>query len=299
MAEKEENKPLEEVVEETVEQPVEEQQEEVKEEVQEEVQEQKSKNEVLEDGTIKLDLTSIDEKNPNTESNEIKQPKTEDVQEEKVQEEPEEQPVLQEITEEQEQEVQEKVEELKEEVEEVVEQAQQTGEELPENIQKVVDFMNETGGNLEDYVRLNQDYSNHDDKSLLREYYKTTKPHLTDDEVNFLMEDNFSYNEEEDDDRVVKRKKLALKEQVANAKSHLDGLKSKYYEEIKAGSRLNPEQQKAVEFFNRYEKNQKISEEANSVFLNKTDKVFSESFKGFDYKVGDKKYRFNVKDASK
>ena len=299
MAEKEENKPLEEVVEETVEQPVEEQQEEVKEEVQEEVQEQKSKNEVLEDGTIKLDLTSIDEKNPNTESNEIKQPKTEDVQEEKVQEEPEEQPVLQEITEEQEQEVQEKVEELKEEVEEVVEQAQQTGEELPENIQKVVDFMNETGGNLEDYVRLNQDYSNHDDKSLLREYYKTTKPHLTDDEVNFLMEDNFSYNEEEDDDRVVKRKKLALKEQVANAKSHLDGLKSKYYEEIKAGSRLNPEQQKAVEFFNRYEKNQKISEEANSVFLNKTDKVFSESFKGFDYKVGDKKYRFNVKDAGK
>jgi len=292
---KEEKQPIEEVVEETVdkqetveEQPVE--------EVAEEVKEEKPKNEVLEDGTIKLDLTSIDDKNPNAESNQIGGSKTEV---EEVQEEPEEQPVLEEITEEQEQEVQEKVEELKDEVEEVVEQAQQTGEKLPENIQKVVDFMDETGGSLEDYVRLNQDYSNHDDKSLLREYYKTTKPHLTDDEVNFLMEDNFSYSEDEEDERVVKRKKLALKEQVANAKSHLDGLKSKYYEEIKAGSRLNDEQKKAVDFFNRYEKNQKISEEANSVFLNKTDKVFSESFKGFDYKVGDKKYRFNVKDADK
>ena len=297
MAENQEEKqPLEEVVEETVEQKEETVEEQP--EVKEEVKQEKPKNEVLEDGTIKLDLTSVEDKNPNSESNQISSSKTEEVKEE-VEEKPEEQPVLEEITEEQEQEVQEKVEDLKEEVEEVIEQSQQTGEKLPENIQKVVDFMNETGGTLEDYVKLNQDYSNKDDKSLLREYYKTTKPHLTDDEVNFIMEDNFSYNDEDDDEKVVKRKKLALKEQVANAKSHLDGLKSKYYEEIKAGSRLNPEQKKAVDFFNRYEENQKISEDAQSVFFNKTDKVFSESFKGFDYKVGDKKYRFNVRDAGK
>jgi hypothetical protein len=295
MPKKEEKQPLEEVVEETVEkQETVKEQPETKEEVVKEVKEEKPKNEVLEDGTIKLDLTSIEDKNPNAESNQISGSKTEEVKEE-----PEEQPILEEITEEQEQEVQEKVEELQDKVEEVVEQAQQTGEKLPENIQKVVDFIDETGGTLEDYVRLNQDYSKQDDKSLLREYYKTTKPHLTDDEINFVMDDNFSYSEDEDDDRVVKRKKLALKEQVANAKSHLDGLKSKYYEEIKAGSRLNPEQKKAVDFFDRYEKNQKVSDEANSIFLNKTDKVFSESFKGFDYKVGDKKYRFNVRDAGK
>jgi hypothetical protein len=295
MAEKNENKPLEEVVEEKTEQqePV---AEEAKEEVKEEVQE-KPKNEVLEDGTIKLDLSSIEDNAPNADTNQFKTsaPVEEPVAEEK-EEQPEQEPVLEDVTEE---EVQEQVEELQEEVEEEIQQAQQTGEPLPENIQKVVDFMNETGGTLQDYVKLNQDYSNYDDKSLLREYYKTTKPHLTDDEVNFLMEDNFSYNEEEDDEKVVKRKKLALKEQVANAKSHLDGLKSKYYEEIKAGSRLTQEQQKAVDFFNRYEEEAKISEQQQSIFLKKTDNVFSDKFKGFDFNVGDKKYRFNVKDAAK
>ena len=151
----------------------------------------------------------------------------------------------------------------KKKLKKLLQQAQETGEPLPENIQKVVDFMNETGGSLEDYVRLNQDYSNYDDNQLLREYYKQTKPHLTDDEISFLMEDQFSYDEETDEERDVRRKKLALKEQVANAKSHLDGLKSKYYEEIKAGVKLTPEQQKAVDFFNRYNKEQEVSQKAH------------------------------------
>ena len=114
-----------------------------------------------------------------------------------------------------------------------------------------------------------------------------------------LMEDNFKYDEESDEERDIKRKKLALKEQVANAKSHLDGQKSKYYEEIKAGSRLAPEQKKAIDFFDRYEKEAKDNEKHQSIFLKKTENVFTENFKGFDYKVGEKKYRFNVKDAEK
>ena len=208
--------------------------------------------------------------------------------------------VLEEVTEE---EVQEKTEELTEEVKEAVEEQQETGVDLPENIQKVVDFMNETGGSLEDYVRLNQDYSSLDDKTLLLEYYKQTKPHLDNDEINFLMEDSFSYDEEIDEERDIKRKKLAFKEQVANAKVHLDGQKSKYYEEIKAGSKLAPEQQKAIDFFNRYnketEESQKVAEKQKSVFLNKTNEVFNDQFKGFEYDVGDKKYRFNVKESGK
>ena len=148
----------------------------------------------------------------------------------------------------------------------------QTGIELPENIQKVVDFMKETGGSLEDYVRLNQDYSSLDDKTLLLEYYKQTKPHLNNDEINFLMEDSFSYDEEVDEEKDIKRKKLAFKEQVANARAHLDGQKSKYYEDIKAGSKLTTEQQKAVDFFNRYnknqEENQKLTKLQNETFTN-------------------------------
>ena len=208
-------------------------------------------------------------------------------------------PVIEEITEE---EVKEQTEELAEEVVEAIEQAEETGQAIPENLQKVVDFMEETGGSLEDYVRLNQDYSNYDDMTILREYYRQTKKHLTDDEITFLIEDSFSYDEEEDEAREIRKKKIALKEQVANAKSHLDGQKSKYYEEVKAGSKLTPEQQKAINFFNRYnkesEESKKIAEKQTNTFRLKTQNVFNDKFKGFEYNVGDKKYRFNVKNAN-
>jgi len=195
------------------------------------------------------------------------------------------------------------VEATREEVDEAIAESEATGEPLPENIQKLMDFMDETGGDLDDYVKLNQDYSKLDDKNLLYEYYKQTKPHLNNEEINFLMEDSFSYDEEVDEERDIRRKKLALKEQVASAKAHLDGQKSKYYEEIKAGSKLTQEQQKAVNFFNRYNKeseaNQKIAESQKSTFLKKTEQVFNNKFKGFEYNVGDKRYRFNIKDANK
>jgi len=203
-------------------------------------------------------------------------------------------PVLEEITE-------EEVEEVEEKVEEAIAEAEATGKPLPENIQKLVDFMEETGGDLSDYVELNKDYSKLEDQDLLYEYYKQTKPHLNTEEINFLMEDQFSFDEDVDEDRDIRRKKLALKEQVANAKSHLDGQKSKYYEEIKAGSKLTGEQQKAVDFFNRYNKESEVTKktvDANSqIFEQKTNKLFSDKFKGFEYNIGDKKFRFNVKDV--
>jgi len=222
-------------------------------------------------------------------------------EQEKIQPEAEaqEKPVLEEITEDS---TEQEVAEIEDKVEEAVAEAEATGKPIPENIQKLIDFMNETGGDLNDYVRLNQDYSKLDNQDLLYEYYKQTKPHLNQEEINFLMEDQFSYNEEEDDEKEIRRKKLALKEQVANAKSHLDGQKSKYYEEIKAGSKLTPEQQKAVDFFNRYnkesEETKKQAEASKSNFLNKTNSVFNDKFKGFEYNVGDKKYRFNVNNAN-
>jgi len=206
--------------------------------------------------------------------------------------------VLEEITEDS---TEEEVTEIEEKIEEAVAEAEATGKPLPENIQKLVDFMEETGGDLSDYVKLNQDYSKLNDNDVLYEYYKQTKPHLTNEEINFLMEDSFSYNEEEDDDIDIRRKKLALKEQVASARSHLDGQKSKYYEDIKAGSKLTPEQQKAIDFFNRYNKeseaNQKVAKKNSDIFTQKTNQVFNDKFKGFEYNVGDKKYRFNVNNA--
>lgn len=205
--------------------------------------------------------------------------------------------VLEEITDE---EVQEIVATVKEDIAEAIE-AQANGTPLPDNIQKVVDFINETGGSLEDYVKLNTDYASLNEDQLLKEYYQSTRPDLDSEEIDFLLEDKFQWEDEYDDDKDIKRKKLARKEELLKAKKHLEGLKSKYYDEIKAGSKLNPEQQKAVEFFNRYtkenEEDLKAGEKQKATFLNKTQEVFSDQFKGFEYAVGEKKYRFNVKNV--
>ena len=206
-----------------------------------------------------------------------------------------EQPAMEEVTNE------EKVEEVKEAVEEAITESQTTGKPLPESVQKLVEFMDETGGDLNDYVNLNRDVSKMDDTDVLDEYYRMTKSHLNSEERNFLLEDTFGVDEEIDDDKTKRKKKIALKEQVAEAKAYLDRQKSKYYEDIKAGSKLTPEQQKAMDFFNRYnkesEQTQKTVEKQKLVFNKKTQQVFNDKFKGFDYNVGDKTYRYSVKDA--
>tara|TARA_Y100000361_G_scaffold6729_1_gene5715 strand:- start:169 stop:1401 length:1233 start_codon:yes stop_codon:yes gene_type:complete len=203
-------------------------------------------------------------------------------------------PVVEEVT-------QEQVEELETKVTEAIVESVETGKDLPENIQKLLEFMEDTGGDLEDYVRLNQDYSELDNNAVLKEYYKQTKPHLNNEEIEFLMEDTFSYDEDVDEEVEIKRKKLALKEQVAQAKAHLDSAKSKYYEDIKYGSKLTSEQQKAIDFFNRYnkesEEQQKATKQSQSVFTQKTNEVFNSNFKGFEYNIGDKRFRFNVNDV--
>jgi len=264
------------------------------------------------DSVIKVDLSKSIEEDATREQSTDEVPvrdeseTSEEVLEENVEEQVEEparkeeqavqddEPTVQEITD-------EEVEQVAEEVEEAIAEAQETGKPLPENIQKLVDFMEDTGGDIQDYVRLNQDYSDFDSLSLLREYYKQTKPHLNLEEIDFMMEDQFSFDEEIDEDRDIRRKKLALKEQVAQAKNHLESVKSKYYEDIKAGSKLTVEQQKAVDFFNRYNKesedNNKVAEKQHKTFLNKTNQLFNKDFKGFEYNVGDKRFRYNVKNS--
>ncbi len=212
--------------------------------------------------------------------------------------------VLEEIVDEEEEPEEDLVEDTQSQEQEVLEATEEKVDvNLPENIEKLVEFMNETGGSLEDYVRLNQDVDALDQEQLVKEYYKSTKPHLDDSEIDFLIEDSYSFDEELDEERDIKRKKLLYKEEVQRAKDHLNGMKSKYYEDIKAGSRLTPEQQNAVDFFNRYEEQTKessqLAKKQASVFQSKTDNVFNPEFKGFEYEVGEKKYRFNVKDAGK
>jgi len=208
-------------------------------------------------------------------------------------------PVLEEVVD---QVVEEKVEAVTEAVEEVIAEAKEAGKALPEGIQKLVDFMADTGGDINDYVRLNTDVSKLDPTDALDEYYKQSKPHLSVEERSFLLEEKFGFDEDVDSDRDIKRKKIALKEEVANARKHLEKQKDKYYNEIKAGSNLSTEQQEAIDFFNRYNKDSAVQKETTEAttkaFRQRTDTVFGEEFKGFDFNVGDKKFRYNVKNKT-
>ena len=271
------------------------------------VKEEKPKKQSLkqEDGSYKVNLSETDKTEKDAIREEVSTDKKSAKKEEKEEEKKEEKveaPVLEEVTDSKNETSKEKKKEVKKE-EPVVEDTKNTtpGMELPENVEKLVKFMNETGGTLEDYTRLNADYSKVDDSSLLRSYLEQTKGHLSQDEISFLIEDKYSFDEDVDEPRDIKRKKLAYKEAVNNARKHLEGLKDKYYEEVRLGSKLLPEQQKAIEFFNRYNTEQEqANEQANTAkahFDKETDTVFNEDFKGFDFQVGDKKYRYNVKDA--
>ncbi len=191
-------------------------------------------------------------------------------------------------------EIKEEVKETTKELKEAIRDEKVTGKPLPENIEKLVSFMEETGGTVEDYVNLNKDYTAYDEKSLLNEYYKRIKPHLNQEEINFLMEDSFSYDEEVDEERTVKKRQLLFKEEIAKAKSFLESSKSKYYEEIKLRPGVTQEQQKALDFFNRYNKEQEIAAQRRENFRNTTNEIFKNDFKGFEINVGDKRFRYNV-----
>ena len=166
--------------------------------------------------------------------------------------------------------------------------------EIPDNIEKVIGFMKETGGTLEDYVRLNADYSNVDPDALLREYYKKTKPHLSHDEIDFHMQDKFSYDEDVDEERDVKRKQLAVKEEIAKAKTFLEETKSKYYAEIKLRPGTTQEQQKALDFYNKYNQEKETANKHHEAFKNNTNNYFNDKFEGFKFDIGDKKFNYNV-----
>jgi len=190
----------------------------------------------------------------------------------------------------------EEASEIKQELKEAIRDEKVIGKQLPENIEKLVNFMEDTGGSVEDYVRLNADYSNVDDKTLLKEYYKKNKPYLDNSDVELLLED-FDYDEDLDEEKDIRKKKLAFKEEVAKAKNFLEETKEKYYADIKLKSNVNPDTQKAMDFFNRYNKQQEATKQQHEEFKNNTKKLFTEDFEGFDINVGENKYRYKIQNT--
>jgi hypothetical protein len=251
------------------------------------------KEEIKKDAVQEPSAEKVDVREPSGDGKEVGETHEEKIVATEAKEEKEVVSPISEITEE----AAKKVEEVKKEYKEAIRDEKVTGKPLPENIEKLVSFMEETGGTIEDYARLNRDYSNIDDTSLLKEYYKNTKPHLDQEEINFIMEDNFSFDEEVDEERDIKKKKLAFKEEIAKARKFLDDTKSKYYDEIKLRPGVTQEQQKAMDFFNRYNKEQQIAEQRHKTFQDKTNEFFTDNFEGFEFNLGEKKFRYNIGNA--
>ena len=195
--------------------------------------------------------------------------------------------------------IESEVEKVEAEVVKAIQDEKILGKALPENIEKLVSFMEDTGGTIEDYTRLNADYSSVDENTLLKEYYKKSKPHLDEEEISFIMEDNFSFDEDLDEEREVRKKKLAKKEEIAKAKGFLEETKKKYYDEIKLRPGVTQDQKKATDFFNRYNKQQEKAEQQHAQFKESTKELFNDSFEGFDIKVGEKNYKYNIQNREK
>ena len=172
---------------------------------------------------------------------------------------------------------------------------------LPENVEKLIEFMEETGGSLEDYVNLNRDFSKMDNITLLNEYYKSTKPHLNSEDISFLMNKNFAYDNEADDPSDIKAKKLAFKEELYKAQQHFDSSKKKYYADLKLRKQndIPDEYKEAVEYYTEQSQLLEKQKQLQEDFKQKTDNVFNKEFKGFDFQVGENKYRFKVENPLK
>lgn len=232
---------------------------------------------------------------PKEEKDAVQEPSTDGVDENKptgdVQEVEEgtPEPVIKEITEEE--------KEIK--AEEPAVEPQPVQNDLPENINKLVDFMKETGGTMQDYLRLNTNYEDVDRDVLVKEYYKSTKPHLSQEEIDFMIEDAFAFDEDIDEERDIKRKKLAYKEEVSKARKFLEDTKKKYYDDIKLKSpSLSEDQQKASDFFNRYKEDQERNSQNHEKFKAQTEQLFNKDFEGFDFSLGEKKFRYGVQNAA-
>lgn len=175
---------------------------------------------------------------------------------------------------------------------------------LPEDIAKFMEYKKATGRSFDDYAKLQQDWSQVDDTSVMREYYKQTKPHLDAEEIDYLMNEEFSYDSELDDDKDIKKKKIAYKEELYKARNHFESQKEKYKAPLESRNAEVPEEyREAFNFYNQYreqsEQETKAQQERSRVFMEKTNSLFSNEFKGFEFKAGEKKQFYKPSDVNR
>ena len=175
-------------------------------------------------------------------------------------------------------------------------------QELSEDVEKFLQYKKETGRGFDDFVNLQKDWTKVNDASVLAEYYKETKPHLDEEDINLILSEDFSYDEELDEPSDIRKKKLAYKEELYKARNHFEGLKEKYKAPLESSTTSIPENYKeAFNFYSQYqeqsEQEAQLQQQRSSAFTEKTNRLFNEEFKGFEFNLGDKKQVFKPKDV--
>lgn len=169
----------------------------------------------------------------------------------------------------------------------------EANEQIPEDVAAYLEYRKKTGRSFADYSKLNRDFGAMDEKQLLREYYSATEDALDAEDIDYMMDD-FSYDADLDEENVIKKKKVAFKKEIGKAKKFFDSQKEMYKEPLESSTAaFSLEQKEQLEAYNKYVLDAKtFDEEAKRKrdwFLNKTDEVFHNEFKGFDFKVGEDK----------
>ena len=178
----------------------------------------------------------------------------------------------------------------------------EANEDLPEDVSAFLKYKKETGRGIEDFMKLQADYDNMNESQLLRDYYASTESDLDSEDIEYLMSERFSYDEDLDDESEVKAKKIAMKRELAKAKKYFNDLKDTYKVPVESsGSLVDEGEMESYKAYKEYisqsqsiqEQNQKRSE----YFTKKTDELFNDDFKGFDFTIGDQKMVFNPGDV--
>ena len=174
---------------------------------------------------------------------------------------------------------------------------------LPDEVSKYLDFKKETGRGFEDFIKANKNYDNLEDDQILKEYYSLTESDLDSEDIEYLMEDKFGYDEEVDDDRDIKKKNISKKRELAIAKKYLSKLSETYKTPLESsGGSYSEEQLKEISAYKEYVQKAQTEVESNKrkseYFQKKTDEVFNSEFKGFEFKVGDKNVIYSSGDAN-
>lgn len=186
-------------------------------------------------------------------------------------------------------------------VEELFEARKET-EELPEDVSLFLKFKKETGRGIDDFVKLNRDFDSEDPNKLLFDYYKVNNPELDDEEVAFELETRFKYDEDLDDERDIKKKRIAHKQELTKAKNYFNQLKEQYKTPLESRGVVVPDEEKEqYNAFKQYAQSAKDVEreqaERAKYFAQKTEELFSNDFKGFGFKVGDSEFVYKPAEA--